>query len=261
MKQHIMLPKSTLKLFVTENKLHYLDVERNVIRIGTAKSHNTKENYYPYSTEKFLADEIETAIGHLRKALVDFEAAKCQIALPASLTQLIIKIFVVQSLRIPEFANDAYANSVFAKPLGLPVQYYSTLHHNAENRNRILHEVQTDITNSLFKDYSVNILEVPKTNRNRSLLLPSSHFIALGRWLILVLSPFWGIILLPTTENNSITQGKQRYFAAPQDKDVDMINEGALKHERSLRATPKLVGLLPELERMQQHLRTEKQLI
>lgn len=68
-------------------------------------------------------------------------------------------------------------------------------------------------------------------------------------------------VLLPASENNSMKQGEnQQYISAPHDKDVDLINEGALKHERSFRATPKLTGLLPELERMQQYLKTEKQI-
>jgi len=261
MKQHIMLPRSTLKLFVTDSRLHYLDVESNEIRIGTAKSYNTEENYYPNTTEKFLADEIETIIGQLRRVLVDFESAKCQIALSAPLAQLIAKIFVVQSLRVPDFAEDAFANSIFAEPLGLSVQYYSALHHNVQNRDYLLSQVYDDITNGLLKEYSANILEVPKANRNRSLLLPSSHFIILSNWFILVLNPFWGIVLLPTFENNSMKQGEnQQYITAPHDKDVDLINEGALKHERSFRETPKLIGLRPELERMQQYLKTEKQI-
>lgn len=261
MNQHIMLPKSTLKPFVTKNKLHYLDVESNEIRIGTAKSYNTEENYYPDSTEKFLAVEVETLLGKLRKALIDFESSKCRFALSVPLTQLIVKIVLIQSLRVPEFADDAHSNSIFAELLGLPVKYYSVLHHDAKTRDCILNQLYDDITNSLLKDYSMNILEVPEINRNRSLLLPSSHYLVLGRWIILILSPYWGIVLLPTSENNYMMAGvDQQYLAAPQDKDVDMINKRALDHERSLRATPKLIGLRPELERMQQYLKTEKQI-
>lgn len=245
---------------MTNNNLHYLDIENNEIRVGTAKSYNTEENYYPGSTEKFLADEIETSIGQLRRGLADFEEGKAQIALSESLTQLITKIFVVQSLRVPDFAKDAHANSVFSGPLGLPEKYYSTLHHNDEVRDRILSEVQTDMRDCLLKGYSVNILEIPQKNRNRSLLIPSSHFTVLGSWLILVLSPYWGIVMLPLAENDSLRKGEYiQYLAASEDQDVDLLNQGALKYERLLRQTPMLVGLKPELLRMKQYLRKEKE--
>lgn len=256
MNQHIMLPNSTLKLFASYGELHYLDVNSNTIKFGRAGSYNTVKDYYPAETEKYLANTIETKIGLLRKTLLEFESKKTKLLIPPELTQLIIRIFVVQCLRIPDFAECVHANSIFAKPLNLPVDFYSVLHKNPSQRDFLIKSLCEHRSDNILKEYSSNIIEIPGDNRDRSLLLTSSHFTILKRWLILILNPYLGIVLLPSSENESMKIGElQQYLGAPNDRSVDLVNESMLEHECTLRSTPKLIGLLPELERMQQYIR------
>ena len=202
-----------------------------------------------------VSDSDSGGLGKLRKSVNDFGPEKKQLYIPNTLTQCVIEIFIIQLMRIPDFYTNIYSRSIFAKPLGLSKEFYSVFHHNEHERDMILSSIYKDIAEGIFKDYSANILEIPDMNRRRSLLLTTSHFTTLRTWLILVLNPYCGVVLLPTSENHSNMFGASfRYIVANDDKDVDLINAEALKHECSLRSNPKLVGLTPELEKMQQHI-------
>lgn len=76
MMQHIYLPKSTLKEFMVNNRLYYLDLKSNIIKRSTAKSFNTIDNYYPNDSEAFLSKEVETRIGILQIQVKEYEQGR-----------------------------------------------------------------------------------------------------------------------------------------------------------------------------------------
>ncbi len=249
MRQHIMLPKSTLKEFVVDQKLHYLDLSSNRIEQASARDYNTETDYYPDENEKFLSSKVETHLGRIRKRIKDYEQNKTIIVIDSDLVQWLIFVFVIQTIRMPSLSKQAHASSVFGSLLGLPESYYSILHHKASVRDSFLKDAYQSVASGKLKNYSANLIEIPQEYRKRSFLLNSSHFIGFGLYLMLVLTPYWGLILLPEHENiRLMDEGKLKYLAATVDHEVDLINKGAVSFEQSIQ-NPKLVGLPFELER------------
>jgi hypothetical protein len=247
-----MLPKSTLREFTFNNWIYYLDLKDNVNKTSSAKGYNTAVDYYPDETENLLSKEVETQIGKLRKQLKDYELGLVGITISPELTKLLIQIFIVQTMRVPDLSRYVHSNSVFASILGLPEGFYSVLHHDIGTICYSINNAYSDITASILKGYSVNIIEIPKDHRERSFVLPSSHFIGFGKCLMLVLNPYWGIILVPESVNKHLLhEGKLIYLAATNDEGVDQINQEAMKYE-SILSIPRLVGLPSELERIKQ---------
>lgn len=203
MNQHICLPKSTLREFTYNHRLYYLDLKENLIKCSTARSFNTEENYYPVESETYLS-EVETQIGILRKQVKEFELGRSNVIISPSLKDKLIYIFDIQLMRLPDLRRLIQSKSVFASILGLPEDFYSPLHHKTEVLKESINNAYSSVTSSIFKNYSANIIEIIKDKRERSFLLPSSHFIGYGSHLILVLTPYWGITLIPESENRQL---------------------------------------------------------
>ncbi|MEG2529641.1 MAG: hypothetical protein RSB02_06155 [Anaerovoracaceae bacterium] len=251
-KDHIAIPKTTLKNFADKasGKINFLDVKTNTIHSAFAKTFNTAENYYPKDKEGYLSAEIETVMGRLDRALEALQNGAEEVLLPSSVREDVIRCLAVQQLRVPDFMHNVCSQSLFSECF--PPEFFSPLHRNGSKRI----EIAIAAFEKLLKSYDVNVCVIDP-NDTFSFILPTSHSLTNGKNMLLVLSPYRSLILLPKSDNQKYytTDGYLGYLQVKKYTDIEPIFLKTVASEQKLE-NGKIVGLKPQLEVLQKSIDT-----
>lgn len=248
---HIAIPKSTLLEFSNSGVFYYLDLKTNQINRASAKSYNTKANYYPPEMEKYLSGSIESCMGRIRALLKAFTEDHKEFCFYPKIKDDAVKCFAVQLLRNPNIIEQIRAESIFGGVL--PLKAYSPLHQN----NRQLLDKSIAVAEKNLACYGINIAVIKK-DKSFSFILPTDHFLSTGKNIFLVLSPYHALILLPETDNSKFytNDGFLQYCEIENYSELESLYIRAMKTE--IKYNPShIIGLKNQLEILQKYVETD----
>jgi hypothetical protein len=240
---HISLPRTTLMQFSKSGAFYYLDIFDNQIKKAYAETYNTEDNYYPTDTERFLSTEIETIIGRLRKRLDDFITRKPELSINRKMIDDAIKCLAVQQLRVPTFIEIVKSKSVYGGILNFPDEFFSPLHRGDYDRS--VHLFQETLSG-----YEMNVCTIAE-NSGFSFILPVSHCLCVGKLVLIVLTPYRALALLPSEDNAKyyMPDGGLACLSINQYSELVPLYMKTVQEEK--RRGGRIVGLKDQLETIQ----------
>ena len=247
---HITIPKSTLLEFSNSGVFHYLDLKTNQINRASARSYNTKANYYPPEMEQYLSGSVESCMGRIRALLKAFTEGHKDFCFYPGTKEDAVKCFAVQLLRNPYIIEQARANSILGN--SLPLELYSPLH----QRTRQLLDKSIAIAEKNLANYDINIAIIKK-DKSFSFILPTDHFLNTGKNIFLVLSPYHALILLPREDNSKFytNDGFLQYCEFENYSELEPLYIRTLKTEMKYNPSH-IIGLKNQLEILQKYVET-----
>ena len=250
---HVILPKTTLNQFSKSGKIAYLNLKDKKIHYSTAKSFNTKENYYPDETEKFLSSEIETSIGRIRVELDNFAAdGKETFVLTPEFQKSAFECVLIQLMRRPSFMKEIREKSIF-KELNVPDEFFSGLH-----RGKKYIDIAFKAVEKSLSKYAVTICTIDQ-NQDFSFILPSAHGFSAGNKMFFVVSPYRSVVLLPKEDLKRYAVGINEeyfYYTFENYQVLESVYKKAMEAEEK-DGVGKIVGLESQLKRIQNMLYSE----
>lgn len=248
---HIILPKSTLLRFsdVRSGSFCYLDLHDHLIKIERAANFYTCEEYYPPQIEKLLSDKVESVLGRIYAKLdILFDDHTDTYCLPEALFADIIMIIAIQRMRMPKMFKFGAQKSVIGQFINWP-DPSSMLQFEEYNIDEGI-----GIFEKIFKDYTPTVSIIDGCSA--SFVLPSSHCFTLDDYWYFVLSPDRAIALCPNYIN--LNDNGIRGFEVIDDNDFFVCYYSDIIHNELKYGEGFLVGLRPELEKIQYYIKAGK---